>query len=69
MLVDGSPAYLATHTTRGKKKRATRTQTTDEADALAYFVQLFKELDPAKVSLVVHRFERFDDIDIRKDSL
>lgn len=50
VLVDGSPAYVATHTTRGKKKRATRTAHTDEADALTYFIQLFKEVDVAKVS-------------------
>ncbi|CAB3260160.1 unnamed protein product [Arctia plantaginis] len=60
VLVDGSPAYLATHTTRGKKKRATRTQTTDEADALAYFVQLFKELDPAKVSAELERLPSWE---------
>lgn len=50
MLVDGSPAYVATHTTRGKKKRASRSAETDEADALAYFVQLFKDVDAMKVS-------------------
>lgn len=50
MLVDGSPAYVATHTTRGKKKRSTRSAETDEADALAYFVQLFKDVDASKVS-------------------
>lgn len=49
--MDGSPAYVATHTTRGKKKRATRTSHTDEADALAYFVQLFNDVDAAKVTI------------------
>lgn len=50
VLVDGSPAYVATHTTRGKQKRATRSAQTDEADALAYFIQLFKDVDAIKVS-------------------
>ncbi|CAH2091553.1 unnamed protein product [Euphydryas editha] len=50
VLVDGSPAYVATHTTRGKKKRAVRTAQTDEADALSYFIQRFKEVDIAKVA-------------------
>ncbi|XP_063535514.1 fatty acid synthase [Cydia strobilella] len=50
VLVDGSPAFVATHTTRGKKKRTTRTPQSDEADALAYFAQVFQELDAAKVA-------------------
>ncbi|KPJ07407.1 Fatty acid synthase [Papilio machaon] len=49
VLVDGSPAYVATHTTRGKAKRAARSAATDEADALTYFTQLFVEIDANKV--------------------
>ncbi|CAH2039961.1 unnamed protein product, partial [Iphiclides podalirius] len=49
VLVDGSPAYVATHTARGKAKRLARSPATDEADALAYFAQLFKDLDQAKL--------------------
>lgn len=43
VLVDGSPAYVATHTTRGRNKRGDRSAATDEADALAYFAQLFRD--------------------------
>ncbi|XP_047503403.1 fatty acid synthase [Pieris napi] len=50
VLVDGSPSYVATHTTRGINKRAKRSAATDEADALAYFVQLFRDADGAKLS-------------------
>ncbi|KAH9630197.1 hypothetical protein HF086_010703 [Spodoptera exigua] len=60
VLVDGSPAYVATHTTRGKKKRATRSAETDEADALAYFVQLFKDVDAAKVSAELERLPSWE---------
>lgn len=49
MLVDGSPAYLSTHTTRGKSKRSARSASADEADALAFFAQQFKDIDPIKV--------------------
>lgn len=55
VLVDGSPAYVATHTTRGKAKRAERSPAADEADALAYFAQLFKDLDAVKVSAELER--------------
>lgn len=50
VLVDGSPAYLSTHTRRGAGKRAARSSATDEADALAYFAQQFAEVDAAKVA-------------------
>nr|AGR49310.1 fatty acid synthase [Agrotis ipsilon] len=60
VLVDGSPAYVATHTTRGKKKRTTRSAETDEADALAYFVQLFKDVDAAKVSSELERLPSWE---------
>ncbi|XP_023934577.2 fatty acid synthase [Bicyclus anynana] len=55
VLVDGSPAYVAAHTTRGKQKRAVRSAGTDEADALAYFVQLFVDADAARVSAELER--------------
>ncbi|XP_050549365.1 fatty acid synthase [Spodoptera frugiperda] len=60
VLVDGSPAYVATHTTRGKKKRASRSAETDEADALAYFVQLFKDVDAMKVSAELERLPSWE---------
>ncbi|CAG4972769.1 unnamed protein product [Parnassius apollo] len=50
VLVDGSPDYVATHTSRGTAKRQARSQATDEADALAYFAQLFKDVDVTKVA-------------------
>lgn len=55
VLVDGSPAYVATHTARGKSKRAERSAAADEADALAYFTQLFKDVDAAKVAAELER--------------
>lgn len=55
VLVDGSPEYVATHTRRGKSKRRTRATATDEADALAYFAQLFREIDAAHVSAELER--------------
>ncbi|XP_045766807.1 fatty acid synthase [Maniola jurtina] len=60
VLVDGSPAYVATHTTRGKQKRAVRSERTDEADALAYFVQLFKDVDAARLSAELERLDSWD---------
>lgn len=56
MLVDGSPAYLSTHTTRGKKKAQQPSASTNEANALAYFAQQFKELDAVKVPFTLHTF-------------
>ncbi|XP_026499944.2 fatty acid synthase [Vanessa tameamea] len=61
VLVDGSPAYVATHTTRGKKKRVTRTAQADEADALAYFVQLFKDVDAVKLSSELERLSSWEE--------
>nr|UEN71130.1 fatty acid synthase 2 [Glyphodes pyloalis] len=55
VLVDGSPAYLSTHTTRGKKKAQKPSASTNEANALAYFAQQFKELDAAKVASELER--------------
>nr|QLI61974.1 fatty acid synthetase 2 [Streltzoviella insularis] len=60
VLVDGSPAYVATHTTRGKNKRSVRTQQTDEADALTYFVQLFKDVDAQKVSSELEKLPNWE---------
>lgn len=55
VLVDGSPAYVATHTTRGRGKRAARTPAADEADALAHFAQLFRDVDAAGVAAELER--------------
>ncbi|KAG6462008.1 hypothetical protein O3G_MSEX013000 [Manduca sexta] len=55
VLVDGSPAYVATHTARGKSKRAARSAAADESDALAFFTQLFKDIDAAKVAAELER--------------
>lgn len=60
VLVDGSPAFVATHTMLGKSKRATRTPRSDEADALAYFAQLFKDIDAAKVSGELERLPSWE---------
>lgn len=49
VLVDGSPAYLSTHTNRGKQKSAAPSQAANEANALAYFAQQFRDLDQLKV--------------------
>ncbi|XP_052754570.1 fatty acid synthase [Galleria mellonella] len=51
ILVDGSPAYVAKHTSLGKTKNVPRTNASDEADALAAFAQLFTaEVDGAKLA-------------------
>ncbi|XP_059050695.1 fatty acid synthase-like [Achroia grisella] len=55
VMVDGSPAYLAMHTTLGKTKNVPRTKARDEADALTVFVQQFKEVDGAQVSAELAR--------------
>ncbi|XP_053606924.1 fatty acid synthase-like [Plodia interpunctella] len=60
VLVDGSPAYVAMHTTRGKSRNAARTRASDEADALAVFVQLFKEADTAKLSSEMEKLPNWD---------
>lgn len=46
VLVDGSPEYVATHTRRGRRGPA-RSAARDEAEALAYFAQLFGEGEAA----------------------
>lgn len=69
VLVDGSPAYVATHTTRGRTRgqsrggsRGQRTgpAAADEADALAYFAQLFRDIDAAKVSAELERLPSWE---------
>ncbi|XP_039755412.1 fatty acid synthase [Pararge aegeria] len=60
VLVDGSPAYVATHTTRGRQKRAVRSERSDEADALAYFVQLFKDVDAARLAAELERLDGWE---------
>ncbi|KAL0872273.1 hypothetical protein ABMA27_004663 [Loxostege sticticalis] len=50
VLVDGSPAYLSTHTNRGKQKSAAPSQAANEANALAYFAQQFRDLDQLKLA-------------------
>ncbi|XP_050680853.1 fatty acid synthase-like isoform X2 [Leptidea sinapis] len=61
VLVDGSPAFVATHTTRGTTRRVQRSQSSDEADALAYFAQLFKDVDAAKVSRELEALASWDE--------
>ncbi|VVC87707.1 unnamed protein product [Leptidea sinapis] len=61
VLVDGSPAFVATHTTRGTTRRVQRSQSSDEADALAYFAQLFKDVDAAKVSRELEALAGWDE--------
>ncbi|XP_063827966.1 fatty acid synthase [Ostrinia nubilalis] len=50
VLVDGSPAYLSTHTTRGKRRSAAPSAAANEANALAYFAQQLRDLDQAKMA-------------------
>ncbi|KAJ2944093.1 hypothetical protein O0L34_g18059 [Tuta absoluta] len=61
VLIDGSPAYVATHTTKGKAKRKARSPAADEADSLAYFVQLFKDVDTVKVSAELERLGSWEE--------
>lgn len=60
VLVDGSPAFVATHTTRGRRRGA-RSAAADEADALAYFAQvLCGELDAAGAAAELERLGGWD---------
>ena len=52
-LLDGSHSYVALHT---GAYRATHTDLSPEADALTYFVNLFRETDYAKVSISTSGF-------------
>ncbi|GLH14335.1 Fatty acid synthase [Gryllus bimaculatus] len=47
VLLDGSPTYVATHTGNYKSRGVDKTG--EEADALTYFMQLFKDVDFQKV--------------------
>ncbi|CAH2981095.1 unnamed protein product [Chilo suppressalis] len=60
VLVDGSPAYLATHTTRGKKKSSEPSASTNEANGLAYFIQQFKDIDFVKVANELERLPSWE---------
>ncbi|CAK1550869.1 unnamed protein product [Leptosia nina] len=55
VLVDGSPEFVAAHTTRGIQRRAERSTATDEADALTYFAQLFLDVDAPTMSAELER--------------
>ncbi|KAI8423484.1 hypothetical protein MSG28_012600 [Choristoneura fumiferana] len=49
VLVEGSPAYLATHISRNKvKARSRRSAQADEADALFYFAQTINSIETPK---------------------
>jgi fatty acid synthase len=52
VLLDGSPAYVSSHTYHYKEKQASRNSVADDADALTYFITLFiNDLDYNKVQL------------------
>lgn len=55
VLIDGSPAYVATHTGSHKAKRTNTTQESNEADALSYFTVLFKDVDQTKAIIFSFR--------------
>ncbi|KAI8428398.1 hypothetical protein MSG28_002582 [Choristoneura fumiferana] len=61
VLVDGSPAFVASHTTRGKSRRTARSPQADEADALAYFAQVLCDLDASKVAAELERLPGWDE--------
>lgn len=49
VLLDGSPAYVASHT--GNYKARKDVKQSADADALTYFIQLFSDVDYVKVRL------------------
>uniref|UniRef100_A0A7R9F4Y2 oleoyl-[acyl-carrier-protein] hydrolase n=1 Tax=Timema bartmani TaxID=61472 RepID=A0A7R9F4Y2_9NEOP len=49
LLLDGSPAYVSSHTVNYKAKHNKHSKQSEEADALTYFISLFKEVDYQKV--------------------
>lgn len=53
VLLDGSPDYVASHTGSYKQKKEQKGgQQAGDADALTYFIQLFKDVDYQKVSTI-----------------
>lgn len=48
IFLDGSPSYVATHT-GNYKTRNDKSETSYDADALTYFIMLFRNVDHAKV--------------------
>ncbi|CAG2061263.1 unnamed protein product [Timema podura] len=48
LLLDGSPAYVSSHTVNYKAKHNKHSKQSEEADALTYFISLFKEVDYQK---------------------
>ncbi|XP_061710593.1 fatty acid synthase-like isoform X2 [Cydia pomonella] len=61
LLVDGSPAFIATHATNAIMKRSVLPQP-DEADLLAYLANVYYELDMAEVA---NELEQLPDGDSR----
>ncbi|XP_041987847.1 fatty acid synthase [Aricia agestis] len=61
VLVDGSHSFVAAHTMRSTKKRTTRNAATDEADALTYFAQLFKDVDANKLATELERLGSWEE--------
>lgn len=50
LLIDGSPAYVATHTGKARDTKKTRGNTVaEQSEALAYFILQFKDVDQQKV--------------------
>lgn len=51
LLIDGSPAYVATHTGKARDTKSLRGNTAaEQSEALVYFVMQFKDVDQQKVS-------------------
>lgn len=50
LLLDGSPAYVATHTGKARNQKIIRGDTkAEQSEALVYFILQFKEVDQQKV--------------------
>lgn len=50
LLIDGSPAYVATHTGKARDTKAIRgNQAAEQSESLVYFIQQFKEIDQQKI--------------------
>lgn len=49
MLIDGSPAYITTHTGKARVQKIRGNTAAEQAEALLYFILQFKEVDQQKV--------------------
>lgn len=50
-LLDGSPAYVATHTGKARNKKIKHGDTVaEQSEALVYFIMQFKDVDQQKVN-------------------